>query len=445
MALAASVRREIAEWLHNRRGDPCFARFGHHFDVLDVALGRMLDAVTGELTEAGRARSSGETYERCRELDRSLLTARRMFDWYAGKYDQRLNDRLAPALRAADEIVRSCWQQPFAVLKRDAPTGPLPYFDVRFDAHATPRVSVPPDLRGPADSPIADLVRRLPIPAIALPVWASSEAWWLVLAAHETGHHVQKDLASSLENATRSALAEAVRTVLRDEDAAAQWAGWGLELFADAYSILMVGEAASWAIDELEHAPATKLVAMPQPGDRYPPPAIRRALLGELARQAGAGDRRPGAKETLAWIQSLDEPAAAVRKVVESHLAAVPAVATALLDISVDGQSLRRLSGARLEWFAAKGRMDMWARRLSAPAPVLPRLDERAAARLVIGAGVTATAHTTGDDRLRLHNNLVEILPVCGPPGRMGVAPPAPEVDDLADDLARRLLAGGAR
>lgn len=447
------LRQEITEWLDGRRGDPRFVRFVDHFDVLDVVLGRMLDAIEGALAEAGRSRSSGEAYERCRELDRSLVTTRRMFEWYASKYDQRLNDRLAPALRGADEVVRSCWQQPFAVREQTAPTGPLPYFDVRFDAHATPRVSVPPDLRAPTDAVIADLVGRLPIPTIALPVWAAREAWWLVLAAHETGHHVHKDLAPGLEAATRSALTAAVLAAVPDDEVvardevAALWAGWALEAFADAYSILMVGAAAGWAIDELEHASAVKLLAPPEPGGRYPPPAIRLALLGELARQTGAAGRLPGAGDTpdvpnVPDVPNMPDLPAGTRMAAERHLTVVPAVAAALLDVEVDGLTLRRLSGARPEWFAAQGRVDAWAQRLTKPEPVLSRLDERVAARLVIGAGVAAAEHATGDDRSRLHDNLVEILPACGQPGRMGASPPRPEIDALAADLAGRLLAG---
>ena len=49
----------------------------------------------------------------------------RLFEWYSSRYDQRLDDKLAPILRAADEVVRSCWSEPFALLSGKPPTGPL--------------------------------------------------------------------------------------------------------------------------------------------------------------------------------------------------------------------------------------------------------------------------------------------------------------------------------
>src|SRR5262249_318427 len=205
----AILRVDVTSWLAKRRGDGRFSHFARHLDVLDAVLSRMLDAVDRELHALAATPAVEAVYERCRDLDGSLVVVARLFGWYAEKYDQRLDDRWAVVLRAADEVVRSCWVEPFTALRLPAPAGPLPYLEARFDAVATPRVSVPPDLRAPADAVVAEYVRELPIPTITLPEVVRREPWWLVLAAHETGHHVQRDLTPALVSDTRTAVAAA--------------------------------------------------------------------------------------------------------------------------------------------------------------------------------------------------------------------------------------------
>ena len=302
------LREDVSGWLAKRRDDDRFSRFVRHLDVLDAVLSRMLDALGRELASLAGARPAEVVYERCRELDGSLLVVARTFGWYAEKYDQRLDDRWAGVLRAADEIVRSCWTEPFAALRMAPPTGPLPYLDARFDAMATPRVSVPPDLRAPADALVAEYVRELPVPTIALPEVVRQEPWWLVLAAHETGHHVQRDLVPTLVADTRAAVAAAVGACA-GAGLADDWAGWAVEAFADTYSVLMVGAGAVWAIEELQLAEPARLVTAPAPGDRYPPPAVRLSLLGELCRAAGVrpDGGPPGAAELLGWLRTLPD------------------------------------------------------------------------------------------------------------------------------------------
>jgi hypothetical protein len=458
-AAARVLRGDITGWLGERGSDHRFARFAGHFAVLEAVLLRMLDAIDRAVAGIPEALATGAVYQRCRALDRSLVTVARLFEWYAQKYDQRLDDRCGPALHAADEMVRSCWSEPFAALGRRPPTGPLPYLDARYDALATPRVSVPPDLRAPADALVAEYVRELPIPTIALPDAAWREAWWLVLAAHETGHHVQKDLAPGVEDATRAALSAAVASSAADADLAADWWGWAAEAFADAYSVLMVGGGAAWAIEELQIAAPAELVTVPDLGGRYPPPAVRLALLGELQRCAGAGAGRVSAAEVRGWLDALalDAVAPAARTAVRRHLTVVPRVAAALVDLPIGETTLRVLSGVRPEWFAPAGQLALWARQLRTDRPFLSPLQTRTAARLAVAAGVAAYEQITGrtaeagHTRLggagsdaeirRLNRNLLGTLPECGVGGVLAAEPAPADVTALADRLAARLVA----
>lgn len=374
------LRDEIAGWLAARSADPRFARFAHHFRVLDQVLTAMLARVREALLAAAGLPDSREVYAECAALDRSLVTVKRLFDWYAPKYDQRSDPVRGPALAAADEVVRSCWWQPFESLGLRPPAGPLPFLDPLFDAAATPRRSVPEDLRAPVDSVVATLVAELPIPVISLPVWAVREAWWLVVAAHETGHLVMRDLAPTLAGEVKIASGE--------------WSDWADEIFADLYSVLMVGRAAAWMVEELQHG-----VSGSSP--YYPPPATRLALLAECGNPGESGD------------------------------AAVSNVVSSILSLSVDGRTVSELCRGLDERLART-----WAAGLATARPTITKVRSRAAARTMIAAGVAGHAA----DPRRTHDNLIRYLPLCGPDGTMGTAPAAPDVTALAARLATLVL-----
>jgi hypothetical protein len=427
--VAAATRGRITGWLAARRADPLFGRFANHLATLDTVLIRMLDAVDVAVAGLEPDTSSGETYRRCREIERGIVRISRLFDWYAAKYDQRLESGLGDTLRAADELVRGCWSPAFAALGGVAPAGPLPYLDAAFDAFATPRRSVPSDLRAPADETVAACVKALPIPTIALPAHAADRGWWLVLAAHETGHHVYEDLA--LEAAVTDAVAER----------APAWLRWRVETFADVYATLMVGPtAASWAVGELQHAEPVELAR--SPAARYPAPVTRLAVIGETARAVGVSGSLFTAEAATDWCRAHEVSE------LDDVLATVPDVVEALVGLPVGDTTLGELSGVRSVWFADDGRVAMWTPQLRHPKPMIIGRERPEAARLAIAAGVAAYDALGGavpdlppaNEVRRLHTNLVTLLATCGPSGTLAPTPPAPAVDRLADDLTERLL-----
>ena len=404
----------------------------------------MLDVIAAQLDVLHGDSDSGAVYERCTRLDRSLGIVARLFEWYAARYDQRLDKDLAPTLLAADEIVRSCWSEPFALLGRTPPTGPLVYLEADFDAFATPRVSIPRDLQGPADSLVFDMLHELPIPVIALPALAASQAWWLVLAAHETGHHVQYDLLPDLAELTRERIAAAVAA----DDKTGNWAGWRYETFADAYSALMVGAAAAWAIDELQHSTPSRMYKLDPPGrGRYPSRVVRIALIGECLARLNAHPRWPTAAEAGTWLDGLDDIAvpSTAREAIRSQLSVVPAAAAALVDLPIGAYRLHELGVVEPDVLTRPQLLRAWAAQLTKPAPVLDALDSPAAARLVIAAGVAAYQAWAERPEAEhvlpvVHRNLLDVLPGCGPPGVLAAPPRQADVTSLAQRLADRLL-----
>ena len=445
---------EITRWLGERRADQRFARFTGHFAALDSVFARMLDAIEAGVANIDVRGSSGQVYEQCRNAEVQLSLVRRTHEWYAHKYDQRTNDTAASVLRAADEVVRSCWVEAFAGVDHVAPTGPLVYMDSRFDAVATPRMSVPTDLRAPRDAVISEFVRQLPIPIIALPAISAVEPWWIVLAAHETGHHVQYDLARDLIAETRDALdVVASQPPLGDSDSAACWAAWALEIFADTFATLMVGPAAAWAVIELQHGAPARLVTPPSPGQRYPPAVVRTALLGELARAVGIDDPGPGEAEVLRWLDTakVTDVKQPTRDAVAAQVRLTPVVARTMVELPVAGAPLHAVCGWVPGVFGEAGPVAKWRRALQATAPTVSGREEVAAARHGIAGGVAAyrlltlpsaeTPMRPNDGRLeRLRVNLPTMLQTCGPPGTLAGKAPV-DVAGVADRLTAQLLA----
>jgi hypothetical protein len=417
------LRATVTDWTDRRAVElPIFAR---HCAILARLTGDMLTALADNLA-AVPLEDTGATYDACRVVEQGIAIVRRLFDWYRVRYDQRDDPDLCNVLHAADRVVYSCWAPAFADLP-ELPPGPLPYVDARFDAMATVRETVPVDLMAPADSIVADFVKVMPVPTIALPHAVRHAAWWLAVIAHETGHHVEFDAGPALRD-QRNATVAAVVTDPR-------WLKWSNEAFADVYSSLALGPAAAWTVDELVHTtPAKRLV----PTERYPPPAVRLALLAHAGRDSAPEDAWP---EYTAVTNDVT---------MRNWFAAVPAVGTALARLPVTDRTLDRVFAPRPDWFGPGGRVEEWAGQLLCPQPVFrPRTDVRPGPRLLVAAGVLAYRRLASAangpvpeaGRDRLHQNLLEALLTAGEPGELEAAAEAgaPDLTALSASLVARL------
>lgn len=403
----------LAAWLACRRAEPAFLRFVRHLDDLETVLTRMVDRLRVELAELPG--DVGAAYERCRRVDRGLVTLRRLFDWYAVRYDQRADDRHRNVLLAADELARSCWSAGFAALRQTPPMGPLCFVDNRVDAKARGRCNVSGFVET-ADDPVAAILDRLPIPLIALPEPAAREGWWLVLIAHEAGHHVLLDL--GLLPAVKAAVRDAVPAEL-----AVDWTRWHIEVFADLYSALMVGAAAGWAVDELQFGPRAHLL---QDRGGHPAPVVRAALVGETIRALG------GEPDPLPPVT--DEPAA-------THVAAVPGVVKALLDLPLGRGRLRDLASDDV--VASDARLRTWSRQLGRTDPAFDALGAPDAPRVLVAAAVHRYRVLTGEDRddalPGLHATFLDVLARSGAPGVLAPRERS-DLEALADEVAEMLV-----
>src|SRR5215469_11539276 len=87
-----ALRTEISDWTELRRRLDTRGQFTTQLCCLDSALVDALEHLSQ--TAGGLASSSlGATYELCRTFDDGLLTVRRLWRWFADKFEQRDNAR----------------------------------------------------------------------------------------------------------------------------------------------------------------------------------------------------------------------------------------------------------------------------------------------------------------------------------------------------------------
>jgi hypothetical protein len=434
-----ALATQIAAW--HSRWDASYA-IGRHRAQLDLLAGLTRGLLDILIDETGKIDLSGDAaavYSECRQADERLHYVRRLWRYYADKFDQRTgpeDDAVTRTLRAADEVIWSCWKT--AVRNLGAPPefrfpAPLAYLSSQFSASTSHRDTYPADLRPGLHAVFDSHVRQLSIPVIALPPVCQRRPWWLVIAAHEVGHQVQWGLPGVRER-TSEAIAGAARGRL-----AARWASWGEELFADACAVLLTGPAVIWAITELETRTAPVLGT-----ERYPPPAVRLAVARTIAGKAGLADAAGQVREDLVTAPSGPGPNGDIAEL----LGAVPAVADAILRVAPDGGT-ELLGLASLTARAYRdGVIGYWAEALLSQAAPVPE-ETLGAARFCVAGSVAAWQQVAGrdstdqdlaDQTAFLAGQVRRILPGCAEPGVRG-GPAGADVRDRAAELARLFAA----
>ncbi len=315
--VAAEVEAWLGRWAAPGPQTSQIARSGQVLRGMVERLGTRIAELPADARSLAAARGI--------EWDLSIVEG--LFRLLAARFDQRRDPALAPTLKAADELIWSCLQQ--ARVLADPLPLPLAYVDPAFSPSATPRIKPPPAL--PArDRLLAEMLRVLPVPMIGLPSGIVEEPWWLVLVAHEVGHHVQYDADDAAVQQTGAALKETAG------DAA--WESWRHEVFADLFAVLALGPVAIDATAELEWDLPEGLAAA---RSLYPPVMVRLAIMAECAAAAGHAGVPFGAES---WADTLAQVPAARREAVAGQLARVPAAVAAVLDLPVGRGSLRRLA-----------------------------------------------------------------------------------------------------
>jgi hypothetical protein len=376
------LRGEIEAWF-------CEAKFGPQYTTQLAALqGILNDTLTGldaGLGSLSLSAGAGWVYSQCRVLDRRLVWLRRIWEYFASRFDQRRMPRYAAVLTAADEVVWACYAEaaPRGSDGRPLKPIPLPYIEPEYSPRAFTRDDLPAELQGgPAGGGPAsfnELLRGLPVPVVGLPVGSLAAPWWLAYLAHEAGHHVLADLkphGQALKEFSnwlydRSLESDQEAGVSPDKPSARQWFNWGDEVFADLFSVCCLGSAAVWAMAELETTEETGLLT---PLPRYPAPAVRLGLMAAAAGALGVkdegalGDLNP--QELAAGAPLNNEAGDDLRASAREHLRRAALIAGRLKEppaappappMLPDLPSLPRLAGFKAADFALrKSRLGKW-------------------------------------------------------------------------------------
>lgn len=348
--------------------------------------------------------STGAVFEACQKQDEQTLWLRRVWNYFRDRFNQRddVGDT-GRLVRAADEVIWSCYQPVRAWLKKQRQKKPeaerprpvpLPYIEPEYSPAVVPQTSWQrflPQLQNSGDSNFQSKhLARLPMAMMRLPPAYTRSPWWLVLVAHELGHYIQYELldqrrlVQTYSDRVRAAAEAALRQQgvgdMEAERGGDRWVNWSQELFADAVSVCLMGSAAVSLMGELELSGDGKMT--PNRG-AYPPRIVRLKFLEEVA----AALKLRGASA----LTDVNVPAlAAADRDVASDLKVAQAVAAEVLVPwkELEDESLAGLCGfTATEHWGPQSSLAYWMGELSRWDNVEPHgKQEPAAARLAAAA-----------------------------------------------------------
>lgn len=340
------LRAEIFDWTQRRQKLDKRKQFVTQLASLRATLDSALERL-GAKASGFAPRSAAEAYDLCREFDNRLLIVRRLWRWFADKFDQRDVTQLAKTLSAADEVVWSIHAGIMRAVhdgKVPAPA-PLPYLDEVGAPEAIPRDTPPHDLRlTDYDEALQLILARLPIPVIGLGADIRDAPWELALLGHEVGHHLQYDLLPDRQLV--ESVGQAVATAVRGGEAGAQWRWWSRELFADLSGLITIGPSSLTALLPLEYGAQRHMFDRER--GRYPAPVVRLEVIAAMAGKLGL--------DVADAMRGTDEVRSRASALIRADLDQAPDVAAALVDCRVIGDdTLATLSGFSAGEFAPEG------------------------------------------------------------------------------------------
>lgn len=274
----------VEGWSDRRTKDDSDYRGQHNSQIKTVTeeltgAARIIETEIGNLDL--KSLSLGDVYAKCTQTERRSVWLWRIFEFFRSKFDQRDDERLKPVLRAADEIVWSCYKPFFQNTGIKIEPAPLPFIGDEYSPSALRKDRMPGSLykQGEDFASLKGYLDQLPIPILQLPPNIVTSHWALVLIGHEVGHFIQPLISEGYENTFREVLAKAVEDARGDEIMQQRWREWAPEVFADWYSVLTMGQWALWAMAQFEFQSHANMLKRRR---SYPSALARLSLLARL-------------------------------------------------------------------------------------------------------------------------------------------------------------------
>jgi hypothetical protein len=436
-------------WLEYQRSldrndeDKYVGRHKTQLEAIESLLKGALQPLQKHVDDSDDGKASDAFYSEFRAYDEAIVGLERLWQFFRDKLDQRDPARRESAvLRAADEVVWSCYRDIFKRPLKGVRQGPPPlsYIAPEYSPAALQSDRPPSGLMLGADLDFLEgFLKTLPVPLLRLPPWAVDAPWWLIYVAHEVGHHVQKDLVliAWFAAGIRAAAARAGTLEAPELD---KWSKWGEEIFADLFSIMMMGPWAIFGVLEAEWSPTELMVKRKR---EYPSPVIRLALMQRTAQLLSNA-----LEET--WfdpLQGIDLKAIADKDPVARRdwQAVEPICHFCVGPLRDDFGTLQRICGLRPGVFSQTGAVWEWSRVIRKPEAILTKHEletarHLAGATLQTWAAVTANGPIDDRDRSALARRATDFLVKSAEPGTRGALMPAGAMPEMGANLLDRLL-----
>ena len=450
------LMRELEDWQKRRKSqdqDENGKYRGQYKSQLEAVVNAVSGAATVIHKDMGAANlsvlSSGAAYAKCNQYDQIVIWLWRVFNYFREKFDQRDHPILQGSLRAADEVLWSCYkpffQKPHMANRREPP--PLPYIETEFSPLAIRRDQSPGSLDQKMKfEPLKDYLKKMPVAVLRLPTMAVTSPWSLVLIGHEIGHFIQPLIEPGFGYATL--LTESLDTKLSAAGISQierdNWVSWAPEIFADWYSVLMMGQWAVWVMAQFEMKDREEMRTRRRD---YPPPLVRLDLMAKFV-----DTYIPGEGSKILQELGLDAEIVAAEATVPDLQATKTVCETFTSPLPYDLGKFDELLNFRVAEFQVAdnplhtGDVDQWSQALKGTLTKKNDQDLRTPRLIVAGAAKAwAEVMENGNDKDReqkaqtVHKNTVERVLKNGEKGTRSIA--ANAEPPPGDELGKILLA----
>ncbi len=414
---------EIQTWVNQWKKQDRVGQYTTQLEALEAFFSRTIELIRRQFETVRQETDTRKLYRLSQEFEERLLWLRRAWEFFKEKFDQRNAPGTKDILKAADEVVWSCFHPAMQCIfprREDQPPAPLAFIESEFSPAAFPLEIVPPSLRsglrnGDAEAALRQCINKLPIPLVRIPPACIRSPWLLIFLGHEVGHQVQYAVKPNLGFVSEFQAGLETLVSNHQPQTSLCWKKWSQEIFADAYSVACMGRLAGYALSELIYGPPEALIK--RDGGMYPPTIVRLRLIQAFSDKLKLPNPQPNFP-ALNFDQVGTTP-------IQADLNLIPQVVDFLSD-SLPGlnQSLQSLTGFNHQFFERNEPVDTYRRNLLQQTHLAPPKDILQA-RWLTCAGYAAWLNLVesfdpsrfDQDRKNMAEKLCQALQVCGPEG----------------------------